>query len=124
MILCSSDERTKYLEIAYTAPEELLLELEVPVGILGYPRSEFDAMMALRFSRNDDGSVRVWPRMVIPKRVELDLKDLSYEYPTKLCKYSRTKEQSDAANTQCKVWLNYLKATRHGVPVGTKLSDT
>lgn len=44
--LRSKDARVKYFEAAYSAPEELLEDLCVTVGILGLPRSEMDAMLS------------------------------------------------------------------------------
>lgn len=40
-----TDERLEYLEAAYMAPEELLPELKVTVGILGLPRNQFNVLL-------------------------------------------------------------------------------
>lgn len=40
--------RQMYLEAAYSAPEEYLEKLQVPVGILGIPRKYFDVMLKPR----------------------------------------------------------------------------
>lgn len=47
-LLFRTDQRIEFLEICYTAPEELLSEMGVTVGILGKKRSEYDEMLKKR----------------------------------------------------------------------------
>lgn len=43
--LLRSDERQSFLEVIYSAPEELLSEFGATVGILGLKRSNYDEML-------------------------------------------------------------------------------
>lgn len=67
----SSDERIRYLEIAYAAPEELLLEYRVTVGILGIPRDELDPILMPKERTSEDinKEVRELPKFKIPPRI-------------------------------------------------------
>lgn len=66
-----TDERLQYLEIAYAAPEKLLLKLNVTVGILGLPRDELDPMLMAkpRSAENKAESRTKLPTFVLPPRI-------------------------------------------------------
>lgn len=61
----------RYLEIAYTAPEECLLELGVTVGILGIPRNELEPILTPKERTSEDinKEVRELPKFKLPPRV-------------------------------------------------------
>lgn len=67
----SSDERIRYLEIAYAAPEELLIDYGVTVGILGIGRDELDPVLMPKERTSEDinKEVRELPKFKIPPRV-------------------------------------------------------
>lgn len=61
----------QYLEIAYIAPEEQLLDYGVPVGILGIPRNELDPMLLPKVRTIEDinKEVRVLPKFTLPRKI-------------------------------------------------------
>lgn len=65
------------MEAAYSAPEESLEKLEVPVGILGIPRKYFDAMLKPRelSTTRRISTIKPIPDFVMPVFVP-------YEYET------------------------------------------
>lgn len=66
-----ADERQRYLEAAFTAPEELLDELNVPVGILGIKRKYFDPMLKpkeISTTKKRDSIMKPIPEFVIPTK--------------------------------------------------------
>lgn len=65
------DERLRYLEIAYAAPEELLLDFGVTIGILGLPRDELDPLLTPKERTIDDinKAKRELPKFKLPPKV-------------------------------------------------------
>lgn len=61
----------QYLETAYTAPEEVLLELGVTVGILGLPRDELDPMLMTKQKSLENMNIeaRELPNFQLPPKV-------------------------------------------------------
>lgn len=61
----------RYLEVAYAAPEELLGYYGVPVGILGVPRDDLDAVLMPKERTLEDISkeVRELPKFKIPPKI-------------------------------------------------------
>lgn len=61
----------RYLEVAYAAPEELLLESGVTIGILGIPRDDLDPILMPKERTCEDinKEVRDLPKFKLPPRV-------------------------------------------------------
>lgn len=70
--LFSPDERLQYLQAAYSAPEEMLLDLKVRVGLLGVPRKEFDPMLTQRerTSKTFNKPISEAPEFKLPTRIK------------------------------------------------------
>ncbi|XP_060525300.1 uncharacterized protein LOC132701435 [Cylas formicarius] len=114
-IIPENDERTRYLEIAYTAPEELLVDLNVGVGVLGVERRYLDSMLKPReisTTVKRTSIMRVADFNMPPRSRKLaGVASLSRNQP----KYQETKCSHDARSTQCKMWIKYLKASAAGL---------
>lgn len=70
--------------MAYTAPEEILLELGVTVGILGLPRDELDPMLMAKPKSLENIKVeaRELPKFQLPPKVH-------HRYVTKSTEYNK-----------------------------------
>ncbi|KAJ8936898.1 hypothetical protein NQ318_010925 [Aromia moschata] len=70
-----SDARQRYLEAAYSAPEELLEKLEVPVGVLGVQRRYMDPMLKpkeVASTRRRQSTMKPIPEFVLPPRASYE----------------------------------------------------
>ncbi|KAJ8920497.1 hypothetical protein NQ315_005366 [Exocentrus adspersus] len=103
------DERQLYLEAAYSAPEEYLESLQVPVGILGIPRKYFDAMLKpIELSTTRKMSlIKPIPDFIIPPMIPYETK--SDTLPKTPSKYQETHATKVARNNQCKMWREYVE---------------
>ncbi|XP_076250439.1 uncharacterized protein LOC143190175 [Rhynchophorus ferrugineus] len=106
-----ADARIKYLEIAYAAPEELLVESGISVGVLGVERRYLDPVLKPKeiSTTVKISSVMKIGDFVLPPKVI----DKSWKYsdtlPDEPCVYQETKATKEARITQCKMWRNYVE---------------
>ncbi|XP_023021381.1 protein phosphatase 1 regulatory subunit 36 isoform X2 [Leptinotarsa decemlineata] len=107
------DERQQFLEAAYAAPEELLENLQIGIGILGKPRKFFDPFlkpMEISTTKKRGSVMKPIPEFVIPPRSAIRDQELPETLPRKPCRYSETKSSKEARKNQCKIWRQYVKS--------------
>ncbi|XP_057665486.1 uncharacterized protein LOC130899514 [Diorhabda carinulata] len=124
-------ERLDYLRMAYTAPEDLLEELEVGVGILGVPRKFLDPMLneELMTTKKRSSVMKPVPDFMMPPQTPYDYTMLSETLPKIPCKYSESPVATKARQTQLKLWLNYIEdfelpTENTGVPTQISISQS
>ncbi|GJQ88148.1 hypothetical protein Trydic_g13152 [Trypoxylus dichotomus] len=111
-----SDERIRYLEAAYAAPEELLLGMGVTVGVLGIPRDEYDPVLMTRerTSKTFNKPPIEVPPFKIPSRAYHGDEEVPQTFPVEPCKYKETEQTKLARITQCKMWQKHVKKILEG----------
>ncbi|XP_050299256.1 uncharacterized protein LOC126738127 [Anthonomus grandis grandis] len=104
-----ADARIRYLEIAYAAPEELLVEAGIAVGILGVQRKYLDAMLKpldISTTVKRTSLMKIGQFNIPPKSVRYSLfSDTLSENP---CKFQESQTTKNARISQCKKWITYL----------------
>ncbi|XP_018580026.1 uncharacterized protein LOC108917761 [Anoplophora glabripennis] len=115
------DRRQVFLEAAYSAPEEQLEKLQVPVGILGIPRKYFDPMLKPRelSTTRRMSTMRAIPDFILPPLFPYDTK--SDTLPKGPTKYQETEATKEARKKQCQLWRQYVEM---GGPRPTEVSVT
>ncbi|CAG9854596.1 unnamed protein product [Phyllotreta striolata] len=103
-------DRITFLEIAYTAPEELLEELFVGVGILGVPKKFLDPLLNEDFQSTKKRSsvMKPIPSFAIPPGKPYDLTKIHERLHIVPCRYKESATATNARRDQCKMWLDYL----------------
>ncbi|XP_030753095.1 uncharacterized protein LOC115880109 [Sitophilus oryzae] len=107
-----ADERIRYLEIAYAAPEELLVESGIAVGVLGVDRKYLDTILKPKeisttvkiSSLMKIGEFNLPPRKIDPKWKYSDT------LPEEPCFYRETQATRANRRAQCKKWRSYVDA--------------
>ncbi|XP_031333343.1 uncharacterized protein LOC116163513 isoform X1 [Photinus pyralis] len=102
-----TDERLEYLEVAFTAPEELLVKEGVTVGLLGLPRSDYDAML-ISLTHNAKKRLakkpRILPEFKIPPSIHHSTADMPKAFPKKPPLYKDTSQKITARKKQFDMW--------------------
>ncbi|KAH1028386.1 hypothetical protein HUJ05_001741 [Dendroctonus ponderosae] len=106
-----ADQRIRYLEIAYAAPEELLVQSRIAVGVLGVERKYLDVMLkprnisttVKRTSVMKIGEFKIPPKSSSKHRL---ISDTLSNCP---CKYQESHATKTARAAQCKKWRLYLE---------------
>ncbi|CAG9818264.1 unnamed protein product [Phaedon cochleariae] len=112
-----NDERQIYLEAAYIAPEEMLEELGIGIGILGVPRKYLDTELKPKEISTTQRRVSIMkpiPEFVIPPRKGYGDSMITETLPKARCRYHESEASKTARKKQCKLWREYV--TRVGQP--------
>ncbi|KAL3276764.1 hypothetical protein HHI36_012131 [Cryptolaemus montrouzieri] len=106
-----NDPREHFLEIAYTAPEELLFSLGVGIGILGYPRDRLDTLLKPRERTKTDvlGEELVVPPFNLPPKKIIEHEEFSQALPKTAPLFHEKTATKKARITQTKLWLKYVE---------------
>lgn len=104
-------ERITYLEIAYTAPEELLQDLNVGVGLLGVPRKFLDPLLNedLQSTKKRSSIMKPIPDFAIPPFTPYDQSKIQDTLRMRPCRYQESETAANARIDQCNMWLDYVK---------------
>ncbi|XP_066247212.1 protein phosphatase 1 regulatory subunit 36-like [Euwallacea similis] len=119
----AADERIRYLELALAAPEEILEDSRIAIGVLGMRRKYLDAMLnpkeifktEERTNLKKVGDFRIPPN---PPLRDMLLCDTLSRQP---CQFQETEDTKKARITQCKMWRTYLEM--EGMTLNTELSE-
>ncbi|KAJ8984696.1 hypothetical protein NQ317_004955 [Molorchus minor] len=115
-----SDPRQAYLEAAYTAPEDMLEELGVPVGVLGVPRKYLDAMLKPKevvSTRRRQSTMKPIQEFVLPPKVPYEEMKITETLPKQPVKYEETASTAESRKKQCKKWRKYVE--RGGITISS-----
>ncbi|KAJ8943697.1 hypothetical protein NQ314_009670, partial [Rhamnusium bicolor] len=107
-----NEARQTYLEAAYTAPEELLWDMRIPVGILGVPRKYLDAMLKVKEipTRKKKNAMRPIPEFVLPPKISYETMGISETLPKQTCRYQESESTKVTRRKQCKKWRKYVES--------------
>ncbi|XP_044757275.1 protein phosphatase 1 regulatory subunit 36-like [Coccinella septempunctata] len=107
----TNDPRHKFLEIAYTAPEEKLFSLGVGLGLLGYPRDRLDTLLKPRERTKTDvlGEELIVPPFNLPPKQEYEEIIISQSLPQAPPKYSETSDTKRNRKVQMNLWLKHVE---------------
>ncbi|KAK5650556.1 hypothetical protein RI129_001585 [Pyrocoelia pectoralis] len=107
-----TDKRMEYLEIALTAPEELLLKKGVTVGMLGLPRDDYDVMLSSlthNAKRRLMKKPRILPQFKLPPPVVHSPANMPKEFPKVPPLYKDTRQKVMARKDQFNMWKKVLE---------------
>ncbi|KAK4883521.1 hypothetical protein RN001_006840 [Aquatica leii] len=121
------DERMKYLEIAFSAPEELLLRNRVLVGMLGLPRGDYDAMLmnlTQSAKKRLTAKPRILPEFKIPPPVIHSDNKMAKEFPKQPSKFKETQQKIKSRSKQLKMWRRVLEKGTENRDMSLDLTGT
>ncbi|CAG9769540.1 unnamed protein product [Ceutorhynchus assimilis] len=106
-----ADTRIRYLEIAYAAPEELLVENNIAVGVLGVERKYLDTVLKpkdISTTKKRTSLMKIGEFNIPPRSTTRD-ESLSNTLPSGPCKFQESRATKKSRIKQCKIWKTYLE---------------
>ncbi|KAF5270343.1 hypothetical protein FQR65_LT05531 [Abscondita terminalis] len=106
-----TDERMEYLEMALSAPEEMLLPNGMAVGLLGEPRKYYDVML---MNLSSAAKRRLPPKPVVFTEFKLPhpidhSENIPKEFPKQPSKFKDTEQKIRYRAKQLKMWKNVME---------------
>ncbi|KAK9884431.1 hypothetical protein WA026_007278 [Henosepilachna vigintioctopunctata] len=107
----TSDPRQKFLEIAYTAPEDKLFSLGVGLGILGYPRDRLDTLLQPRERTKTDvlGEELVVPPFDLPPKSDSKDEEFTQSLPQTKPLYTESEDTAKVRKSQANLWIRHVE---------------